>query len=271
MSLDFTKGPLLMGVINVTPDSFSDGGRFFEADRAIEHGLKLAEEGAHILDIGGESTRPGSTEVNTDEELERILPVLEGLKNCGAVLSVDTRHGETMKAALAAGAGMMNDVSALTHDPAALNVIAASDAYICLMHMQGTPKTMQQNPQYEDVVHEVYDFLKERIQACVDAGVDHKRIVCDPGIGFGKTLEHNLNLLKNLDKFHDLSVPVMLGVSRKSFIDKICGDIAPEDRLPGSLSAAIWGLQQGIQIFRVHDVAETRQAFEIFQNIKKID
>lgn len=259
-----------MGIVNVTPDSFSDGGRFFAPETAVARGRQMADEGARILDIGGESTRPGADAVSPEEEMRRVIPVLEGLKGCGAVVSVDTRHAATMAAALAAGAGMINDVTALTGDPQALAVVAGHpDCRICLMHMQGAPRTMQQAPVYRDVVSEVYDYLAARIDVCEKAGIAKSRLVADPGIGFGKTLAHNLALLQNLSVFQELGVPVMLGVSRKSFIDHIVPGSPPDQRLPGSLAAALWGAGQGAAILRVHDVRETAQALEIWNRLNR--
>lgn len=262
--IDLSRGPVLMGVINVTPDSFSDGGKFLDHARAIEHGMRLVSEGAAILDIGGESTRPGSNPISVDEEIARVIPVIEGLRNAGAVLSIDTRNAATMRAAVAAGASIVNDISALTHDAEALSVVAGLGISMCLMHMQGNPQTMQADPHYDNVVEEVYDYLSSRINACIAAGVAQNKIMIDPGIGFGKTLEHNIKLLQNLDKFQSLGCVILLGVSRKSFISKIMnGDAPPDARLPGSLAAALYGYQKGAQIFRVHDVAETKQAFAV--------
>lgn len=271
--IDFTKSPLLMGVVNVTPDSFSDGGQFLDTDKAIEHALKLLEEGADILDIGGESTRPGAAPVTPDEEQVRVLPVIEGIKkrNPDACVSIDTRHANTMQKAVNKGADIINDISALTHDPESLNQVAQLQKPVILMHMQGTPETMQDKPEYGDVVEDVFKFLEGRIAACIDAGIAQNNIICDPGIGFGKTLEDNLKLLKNIKKFHDLNCPVLLGASRKSFIEKICPDTPADERLPGSLAAALWGLEQRVQIFRVHDVVETKQAFAIVQGILSAD
>ncbi len=254
----------------MTPDSFSDGGQFSEAGKAIDHGLKLIEQGADILDIGGESTRPGAASVSPQQEMDRVLPVIEGLKNSGAMLSVDTRHAETMRATAQAGASMINDITALQGDPESLSVVARSNLPVCLMHMQGQPQTMQQNPDYNDVVADISAFLAGRIKVCLDAGIPKNRIIIDPGIGFGKTLEHNLALLKNIATFKSLGVPVLLGASRKSFIEKICSDAATDKRLPGSLAAALWGLQQGVDIFRVHDLAETKQAFAVFEAINNL-
>ena len=262
-------GPILMGILNVTPDSFSDGGRFLDADKAIAHGLRMVEEGAHIIDIGGESTRPGSEPISVEEELRRVIPVIEGLSECGAMLSIDTRHAAVMRAAIEAGAGMVNDVSALTHDQDALGVVAKAGAYVCLMHMKGDPRTMQVDPQYDDVFQEVYDFLEARIAACVTAGIAKDRIVADPGIGFGKNLSHNLILLNRLAKFQSLSVPIMLAASRKRFIEAVAGKAAAEHRLAGSLAAVIAGYERGARIFRVHDVAETRQVLAVYSAISK--
>lgn len=263
--IDVSQGPHLMGVVNVTPDSFSDGGRFLDHRRAIEHGMRLVAEGASILDIGGESTRPGSDVVSPDEEIARVIPVIEGLAKSGVMISVDTRNASTMRAAAVAGATMVNDISALTHDKDALPLMAGLGISVCLMHMQGDPKTMQAAPHYDNVVDDVFTYLKSRIEACRAAGVAQDKIMIDPGIGFGKTLEHNIKLLQNLDKFQSLGVPVLLGVSRKSFIEKIVPGTPADQRLPGSLVAAAYGYQKGAQIFRVHDVAETRQALSVFK------
>lgn len=259
--------PILMGIVNVTPDSFSDGGQFIAPSAAIDHGLRLAGEGAKILDIGGESTRPGAVVISPEEEQARVIPVLEGLKNCGALLSIDTRNASTMRAALRAGAGMLNDISALTHDPESLRLAADSDCLVCLMHMQGTPKTMQDAPDYKDVLREIYDYLAGRIEDCEKVGMNRRRIIIDPGIGFGKTLQHNIMILNNLNYFYSLDVPLLLGASRKRFIESLCPGAGPRDRLPGSLSACISAYAQGIRHFRVHDVAETAQALTVYRQI----
>lgn len=260
-----------MGVINVTPDSFSDGGIFLNKDNAINHAVQLMDEGAHILDIGGESSRPGADTVGVEEECARVVPVIEGLAEeaaeRGVVISIDTRNPATMREAVNAGAGMINDVTALREDEGSLETIAQLGVPVCLMHMQGSPQNMQEKPQYFNVVEEVVDFLSERIKACTAAGFDADHLIVDPGIGFGKTLEHNLQLLKNLSRFNDLGVPVLLGASRKSFIEKICGSLPADQRLPGSLAAALYGLKAGCSIFRVHDVAATKQAFDVFNAI----
>lgn len=255
-----------MGVINVTPDSFSDGGQFLNTETAIAQGHEMVRQGAAILDIGGESTRPGAAPVPQEEELARVIPVLEGLKDCGARLSIDTAKSEVMRRAVEAGAGIINDVTALRGDPDSLDVAAQTEAEICLMHMRGTPQTMQKNPEYDDVVTEVFDFLATRIAACEKAGIGKDRIIADPGIGFGKTLEHNLALLRNLERFGDLGVRILLGASRKSFIARLSPETGqdPRDRLPGSLAAALCGASKGADILRVHDVAATRQALDVW-------
>jgi len=258
-------GPYLMGVVNVTPDSFSDGGKFLSAQQAIDHAKRLIDEGADIIDIGGESTRPGAAPVSVQEEMDRVLPVIEALKNGGKLISIDTRNAATMQAALNAGAGMINDVTALS-GAESLKIAAHHKAMICLMHMQGTPQTMQHDPQYNNVVQEVFDYLQQRIETCLAAGIAKDRIIIDPGIGFGKNLSHNLELLRNADTFCELDVPVLLGLSRKRFIaDILQQDVPAQDRLPGSLAAALYGLQQGVQILRVHDISATKQALAVFQ------
>lgn len=268
--IDFRKGPLLMGIVNVTPDSFSDGGEFYDADQAVQHGLKLIEEGADILDIGGESTRPNAQSVSALEEQNRVLPVIEGLKKAGVTvpISLDTRNVETMQKGIEAGADIINDISALTHDPKSLDVVLKAQIPVVLMHMKGTPQTMQDKPEYDDVVEEVFDFLEARIRVCIDAGIKLDNIIADVGIGFGKTLGDNLRLLKNLNRFHDLGVPLLLGVSRKSFIEKICPDTPADQRLAGSIAAALQGVEQDVQIVRVHDVKETHQAFGVWNSIQ---
>lgn len=263
----FNKGPYIMGIVNVTPDSFSDGGRFIDPQRAITHARQLIVEGADIIDIGGESTRPGATPVSPQEEMDRVMPVIEGLRDCGKLISIDTRHASTMRAALAAGAGMVNDVTALTGDPDSINVISSSNALVCLMHMKGTPTDMQNKPSYVNVMREISDFLLRRIAFCEAAGIDKGRIVADPGIGFGKELIHNLDIIRCVSEFKKLGVPVLLGASRKRFIEAICPGAEMHQRLGGSLAVALWCLQQGTTLFRVHDVAATKQAFEVYQAI----
>ena len=259
--------PILMGVVNATPDSFSDGGDAFAVNDAVDRGLALMEAGASIIDVGGESTRPGANAVPLDEEIRRTEPVVRELAKAGAVVSIDTRNAETMRRAVTAGAKIVNDVTALEHDPESLSVVADSGVAVMLMHMQGEPQTMQANPSYNDVVADVLRYLQDRATACASAGVGVANIAIDPGIGFGKTVEHNLRLLSHLDLFVRTGYPIVLGVSRKSFIAKLSRGEEPKDRVAGSLAAAIAGLRSGVQIFRVHDVAETRQAFATWRAI----
>jgi len=268
------KGPvLLMGIVNVTPDSFSDGGRFVEHEAAIAHAQKLAKEGAELVDIGGESTRPGADLVSVDEELARILPIIKGLKEQGrcfdAKISIDTRKAEVMRAAIEAGVELINDVSALQYDEDSLDVAARFDGPVILMHGKGDPKTMQNNPVYQDVVQEVREYLAGRIKACEQVGIDRSRLIIDPGIGFGKTLKHNLALLAHLKKFTDLGVPLLLGASRKRFIGTLSREEEASRRAPGSIAAALAGVSQGVQIVRVHDVKKTRQALDVWQAIER--
>ena len=257
--------PLIMGVVNVTPDSFSDGGRFLDPDAAIAHARRLAEEGADLIDIGAESSRPGAAAVvSAAEELRRLLPVLRGLRDLP--LSVDTVKPEVMRAALAEGAAMINDINAL-RAPGTLDAVAAGDAALCLMHMQGNPGTMQQHPHYGEVVAEVKAFLRERIDSARTAGIAPERIVVDPGFGFGKTLQHNLELLRRLREFADLGVPVLAGWSRKSSLGTITGRPAGE-RLAASIAAALIAAQNGAAILRVHDVAATRDALSVLAAVE---
>ena len=256
--------PLLMGVVNVTPDSFSDGGSFLDPAHAIEHGLRLVEEGAAILDIGGESTRPGADTVPAETELARVLPVIKGLVGqTAAVLSIDTRKPDVARAAVDAGASIWNDVSALRFSSDSLRVAASLDCRIVLMHAQGDPKTMQDDPRYENAVEEVKGDLAGRIAACEAAGIDRARLIIDPGVGFGKTLAHNLDLIANLDRLAALGPPVLLGVSRKRFIAAIDRQGPAAGRLGGSIAAALAGAARGAAILRVHDVAATRQALSV--------
>jgi dihydropteroate synthase len=260
--------PLLMGVVNVTPDSFSDGGEFHGTDKAVRHGRRLAAEGALILDIGGESTRPGAAPVTIEQEIARTLPVIRALAQDGLCVSIDTRHAPVMQAALEAGASIINDISALEGDPDSLKIVAQSRASVVLMHMQGTPADMQDAPAYQDAPREIYDYLAGRIEACRSAGIERERICIDPGIGFGKSVPHNLDLLANLGLFQKLGVPVLLGVSRKSFIGALSRNEPPQERLAGSLAAALAGIARGVQILRVHDVAETAQAVAVWHAIE---
>jgi dihydropteroate synthase len=256
--------PLVMGIVNVTPDSFSDGGRFLDAEQAIAHGLALKEAGADILDIGGESTRPGSASVSAAEELARVMPVVEGLRDAGLALSVDTMKPEVMAAALAAGADMINDVRGF-EAPGAWEAVADSRCGLCVMHMQGAPKTMQADPRYEDVVAEVSARLKARMAAAEAAGIARERLVIDPGFGFGKTLEHNLALFKNLGRLADMA-PVLVGVSRKSMLGALTGREVG-DRLLPSVVAALAAIRRGAALVRVHDVRETVEAIKLWREL----
>lgn len=257
-----TSAPRMMGVVNVTPDSFSDGGAYLDAERAIAHGLRLVEEGADVLDVGGESTRPGSEPVGADEELRRVLPVIEGLARATRIpISVDTTKSRVALAALDAGARIVNDVSAGRFDPGILDVVASRKAGFVAMHMQGDPRTMQDLPSYVDVVVEVLEHLRERCAVALDAGVPRGGLWIDPGIGFGKSLAHNLALLRRLQELRSLGLPIVLGVSRKSFIQKVTGrESAPDERSGGTAAAVALGVLRGATILRVHDVAVMREA-----------
>ncbi len=262
--------PRIMGIINVTPDSFSDGGRLADADAALAHGLSLAAAGADLLDVGGESTRPGASPVSEQEELDRVIPVIERLaRECARPISVDTSKPAVMRAAVAVGAGMINDVNALRAE-GALDAAAELGVPVCLMHMQGDPRTMQEAPDYDDVVGEVRRFLAERVFACEMAGIEKKRIVIDPGFGFGKTLQHNLLLLARLDQFAEIGVPVLAGLSRKAMIGAITGREAADQRVAGSVAAALIAAQRGAAILRVHDVAETRDALAVLEALRPL-
>ncbi len=260
--------PHVMGVLNVTPDSFSDGGRFADADTAITEGIAMAKSGAHIIDVGGESTRPGAEEIAVEEECARVIPVIEGLVAAGVpCVSIDTRKARVMEAAVHAGAHIINDVSALTFDEESVSVAAKAGVPVVLMHAQGTPQDMQHNPTYEDVVLDVYDHLRERVAACVEAGIDRAKVIVDPGIGFGKTVAHNIALLSDLSVFHGLGCPLLVGASRKRFIGALNDDVPADERLPGSLAALKMAVSQGAQFHRVHDVAEVVQALRITESI----
>jgi dihydropteroate synthase len=259
--------PVLMGVLNVTPDSFSDGGRFLGLQEAVAQARRLAEEGAAIIDVGGESSRPGAQPLAEAEELSRVIPVLEALRDVPVPISVDTRTPAVMRAALAAGAAMINDIEAL-EAPGALEAVAASRCAVCLMHKKGAPATMQADPHYDDVLGEVKAYLAGRIAAAERAGIARRRIVVDPGFGFGKTAAHNLELLRRLPEFADLGVPLLAGWSRKSTLGVITGRPVAE-RLAASLAAALLAAQRGARILRVHDVAETRDVLEVWQAFLK--
>ena len=255
---------LVMGIVNVTPDSFSDGGMFQDAQDAVAHAAQLADEGADLLDIGGESTRPGSDPVSVDEELSRVLPVIEGIRAArpDVVVSVDTRRGEVAEYALKAGAAVVNDVGA-GRDAPMFDLVRDADAGLVLMHMLGDPKTMQDDPRYEDVVGEVHEFLRERVEAAVFAGLAAEQLAVDPGIGFGKNLEHNLALLRALEAFADLDAALLVGVSRKRFVGALSGVERAADRLEGSIAAAVWCAANGADIVRVHDVGATVRALRV--------
>lgn len=255
------QSPLLMGVVNVTPDSFSDGGLFLDPEAAVRHGKRLASEGAHILDVGGESTRPGAEPVSADEELERVGPVVEALVGVADV-SIDTMKAGVARAALEAGAAVVNDVSALRWDPEMAGLVASAGARCCLMHMLGEPRTMQRSPLYDDVVSDVKAFLEERLRFAIEEGVAEERVWLDPGIGFGKTVDHNLELLRRLDEIAAIGRPVVIGVSRKSFLGKLTGREVSE-RLPGTIAANVVALERGARVFRVHDVAEVADALRV--------
>jgi dihydropteroate synthase len=265
-ALQFGRRPLLMGIVNVTPDSFSDGGQFLDPQAAIDHSLKLLNEGADILDIGGESTRPYATRVSAEEELRRVIPVIEAIigDRPQALISIDTSKAVVAEGAIAAGAQIINDVTGLASDPAMIGLAQTTSVGVCVMHMQGTPQTMQDNPFYDDVVDDIYAFLCKQRDDLIAAGIDRNRICLDPGIGFGKTHEHNITLMANCWRFHDLGCPLLVGHSRKAFIGKLIGD-KTADRIYGTIGGAIALACQAVQIIRVHDVAAVRQALTLFE------
>ncbi len=265
-TLDLTQ-PRLMGVLNRTPDSFSDGGRFTALDAALQHAERMQREGADLIDVGGESTRPGAQAVSEQDELDRVIPLIERLvRDLGATVSVDTSKPAVMRAAVAAGAALINDVYAL-RQPGALEAAARSGAALCLMHMQGEPRTMQQSPHYADVVAEVGSFLKERAAAAEAAGVPRGRILLDPGFGFGKSLQHNLTLLRELPTFTELGYPVLVGLSRKSMLGTLLGGRPAEERVQASVAAALLAAQKGARVLRVHDVAATADALKVLSAV----
>ncbi len=264
--LDLTN-PQVMGIVNVTPDSFSDGGRYISTNKAIEHALHVVDEGANILDIGGESTRPGATPVGLDEELSRVIPVIEGLVRVVKIpLSIDTYKPQVMQAAIAAGVSIVNDIKAL-QEPNALEVMSMSDVGVCLMHMQGNPQTMQTAPQYDDVISDVKTFLMARLQAAIAAGIDKKRILLDPGFGFGKRTAHNITLLKQLASISDIGLPLLVGLSRKSVLGQVLGD-NQTDRVSASIAASVIAVINGANVLRVHDVKATVDALRIVMAIQ---
>ena len=257
----------IMGILNITPDSFSDGGIFFDREKAVAQGIKLLEEGADILDIGGESTRPGSESVSAQEEAGRVLPVIAALREQSDIpISIDTTKAEVARDALDAGANIINDVSALRFDPEILPLAAEKGVPVVLMHMQGNPKTMQLAPHYENLLIEIKEFLAERIHLAISTGIKKENIIIDPGIGFGKTLEHNLSLIKNLNFFEELEQPILVGLSRKAFIGKIL-DLPPEKRVEGTIASALLGMLHGAHILRVHDVAAVKRAVQVAEAI----
>ena len=260
---------MVMGILNVTPDSFSDGGRFNKLDAAMRQAERMVTEGADIVDVGGESTRPGASEVSVQEELDRVIPLVEKLSaELNVAISVDTNKAEVMTESASAGAGMINDVMALQNE-GALQAAASLDASVafCLMHMQGQPRTMQQNPQYEDVVSDIFDFLEHRVEDCVEAGMRREQLCIDPGFGFGKTLQHNLSLLKNLEEFTKMELPLLVGISRKSMLGTLLGDVPPDQRIDASVAAAVLAYERGANILRVHDVKQTVDALKIASSL----
>jgi len=266
--LDLSR-PQVMGVLNVTPDSFSDGGEFLEPQRALDRALQMQEQGAAVIDIGGESTRPGAAPVSASDELKRVIPVIDALQAQLTVpISIDTRKPEVMQAAVAAGAGLINDVNAL-RAPGALQAAAASAAPVCLMHMRGEPRTMQTDPHYADVVEEVKAFLLQRVAACEAAGVGRERLLLDPGFGFGKTVEHNLRLLARLEELAASGLPVVVGLSRKSMIGKLL-DLDVAERLPASIALAVLAVERGARLVRAHDVAATWQAVQMQVEVQRV-
>ena len=263
--LELPRRPLVMGIVNVTPDSFSDGGSFFDVAAAVQHALQLVADGADLLDIGGKSTRPYSEPITVDEELRRVLPVMEQLASQVRIpISIDTSKATVARAAIEAGAEIVNDVTGLTGDPAMVDLAAKTEVGVCAMHMQGTPQTMQDNPTYENVVAEVRDYLRDRRDALVEAGISRERICLDPGIGFGKTHEHNITLMQHCFEFHDLGCPLLVGHSRKGFLGKLIGD-KEADRTIATAGAALALAVQGVQIVRVHDVRPVREALNAFE------
>ena len=269
-TFDLTDQHWLMGILNVTPDSFSDGGQFINTEIAIEYARQMVADGARIIDIGGESTRPGSMRIDQNTELDRVIPVIEVVSKWEDVLiSVDTYKSQVAAAAIEAGAHIVNDISGGRLDPNMLSLIAGSGSGFVMMHMQGLPETMQQNPVYDDVINAIYVYFQEGIKNAVSAGVKIDQIILDPGIGFGKTLEHNLTIIKRLNEFESLGRPLLMGVSRKSFIDKI-SPATVQQRLPGSLVAGMKSIDTGARILRVHDVAETMQALKIYEHLRAV-
>ena len=261
------KRSLIMGILNVTPDSFSDGGDYYEKNLAVEHALKMVNQGADIIDIGGESTRPFSEPVSFDEEISRVIPVIKGIReNSDVCISIDTTKSKVALAALESGASFINDISAMETDPAMVNVALKFDCPLVLMHMKGKPKNMQDNPLYKSLINDIKNYLLERVNFAISKGVDSKKIIIDPGIGFGKTVENNFEIINNLEQFVEMKLPVLLGASRKSFIG-VTLNLPEKERMEGSIATNIIGLQKGAKIFRVHDVVETNRAMVIANKI----
>ena len=261
------KRSLIMGILNVTPDSFSDGGDYFEKNLAVDYALKMVDQGADIIDIGGESTRPFSDPVSFEEEISRVIPVIESIrKNSDVCISIDTTKSKVALAALESGASFINDISAMEIDPEMVNVALKFDCPLVLMHMKGIPKNMQDNPKYKSLINDIKKYLLNRIDFAISKGIDRKKIIIDPGIGFGKTVENNFELINNLEQFVEMKLPVLLGASRKSFIG-VTLDLPEKERMEGSIAANIIGLQKGAKIFRVHDVVETNRAMVIANKI----
>jgi dihydropteroate synthase len=262
-----TLKPLIMGVLNITPDSFSDGGQHLDADKAIESAKLMISQGADIIDVGGESTRPGAQSVSISDEINRVIPVIEALHNStNVIISIDTSKPEVMKLAVEAGASIVNDVCALSAD-SALETVATLNVDVCLMHMQGSPRTMQKNPTYNYVVDDIKDFFSQRIEACIEAGIAEDKIILDPGFGFGKTLEHNIEILKRFNEFKSFGLPLLAGLSRKSMIGTLLDDRNVDGRVVGSVTGAIIAVQNGADIVRVHDVLETKDALTILGGV----
>ena len=266
LKLKFNK-PQIMGVLNVTPDSFYDGGKNSKTQMAISQAHRLIADGADIIDIGGESSKPGAVPVTAEQEIERVIPVIKEVSGFGVPISIDTQKSSVMEAAVIAGASIVNDISALSADPKSLRLLRELGVPVILMHMQGTPVDMQNNPYYQFAPLDILEYLRNRIDVCLESGISLSNIIVDPGIGFGKNLNHNVALLNRLSLFHNLRVPIAIGVSRKSFIASLNEDEPPDQRLAGSLAMAIWACQQGVQILRVHDVAETKQALKIYKAV----
>ena len=264
------KKPVIQGVLNVTPDSFSDGGQYSDIELARPHAHEMISAGADIIDIGGETTKPGAQSVSIKSEKDRVLPVIKNLATLNFPLSIDSRNAEVMNDAIQNGAHIINDVSALGHDLRSIGVVKREDVPIILMHAQGVPEIMQNNPQYSHILLDIYDYLESRIKMCIDAGIDKNKIIADPGIGFGKTVDHNLEILNGLSIFHGLGVPLLVGTSRKSFIGKITGEKVAENRVSGSIAAMLLCLEQGVQIVRVHDVEQATQAISVWNAAQKV-